>query len=381
MGFFNFSHPLLGQFLNNFLLIGSIVVTFARLHPNFMLDFVIVGAAQAGLSMAYHLKQMNKSFLMVDGGDEVGASWLSRWDSLTLFTPTEYNHLPGLKFDAPKGYYPNKHEVANYFKHYATTYGFNIQLNTLINSVKKTEHSFVLEHDAGKIEAQNVIVATGPFHTPYTPPCHTKISDSILQMHSNYYKGPHQLTNGDTLVVGGGDSGYQILDEISAQTAYKVYFSGDTNVKSIPHQFLGKTLWWWFTLIGFLKFNKYSWIGKKISAITQPVIGTDVKAILNRNNVEAVGRTKDAINTTIEFDKKKVNSIKNIVWATGYRPNFKWIEGLELDENNYPKNYRGVSNIEGLYFIGLPWMYTRGSATLGGVANDAQYLSNYIANK
>ena len=78
------------------------------------------------------------------------------------------------------------------------------------------------------------------------------------------------------------------------------------------------------------------------------------------------------------FENAKISSIKNIVWATGYRPNFKWIEGLELDEESYPKNYRGVSNIEGLYFIGLPWMYTRGSATLGGVSKDAKYLAGVI---
>jgi putative flavoprotein involved in K+ transport len=346
-----------------------------------MLDFIIIGAAQAGLSMAYHLKKMEKKFLIVDGGDEIGASWLSRWDSLKLFTPTEYNHLPGLQFDAPKGYYPNKYEVANYFKAYVKEYAFPIQLNTLVDSVKKTEEGFIILYNEGLLRAKNVIVATGPFHTPYTPPCHTKLSSNVLQMHSNYYKGVHQLQEGDTLIVGGGDSGYQILDEVSVDTKRQVYFSGDTNVKSIPHQFLGKTLWWWFTLIGFLKFNKYSWIGKKISSITQPVIGTNVKAILSRNNVSAVGRTKDALNETLEFENKKISSIKNIIWATGYRPNFHWIEGLELDENNYPKNFRGVGNIDGLYFIGLPWMYTRGSATLGGVSKDADYLAKAIAEK
>lgn len=346
-----------------------------------MLDYVIIGGAQAGLSMAYHLTRMGKKFLVVDGGNEIGASWLSRWDSLKLFTPTEYNHLPGLKFDAPKGHYPNKVEVANYFKSYVKKFNIPVQLNTLITSVRKTEKGFHVTSKEEEILAKNVIVATGPFHTPYTPPCHTRISEDILQMHSNYYKGTHQLEEGDTLVVGGGDSGYQILDEISKDTSRTVYFSGDTSVKSIPQQFLGKTLWWWFTLIGFLSFNKYSWIGKKISTNVQPIIGTDVKEILSRKNVLAEGRTKDALNKEIIFENKKVSSIKNIVWATGYRPNFKWIEGLELDENSYPKNYRGVSNIDGMYFIGLPWMYTRGSATLGGVSKDAAYLADVIQEK
>jgi putative flavoprotein involved in K+ transport len=346
-----------------------------------MLDFVVIGGAQAGLSMAYHLKKMGKEFIVVDGEKEIGASWLNRWDSLKLFTPTEYNHLPGLKFDTPKDHYPTKFEVADYFKSYVKEFEIPVQLNTLVTAVRKTENGFHLTHANGELEAENVVVATGPFHIPYTPPCHTKVSQSVRQMHSNYYKGLHQLQEGDALVVGGGDSGYQILSEISKNGSRTVYFSGDTKVKSLPQKFLGKTLWWWFTLTGFLSYSKYSWIGKKLSSITQPVIGTDVKEILSRNNVIPMGRTKDALNDDIIFESKKVATIKNIVWATGYRPNFEWIEGLELDANAYPSNFRGVGNIEGLYFIGLPWMYTRGSATLGGVSKDAAYLATIIGDE
>ncbi|MBF4982919.1 NAD(P)-binding domain-containing protein [Nonlabens mediterrranea] len=346
-----------------------------------MLDYVVIGGAQAGLSMAYHLQNQNKKFVVVDGEKEIGASWLNRWDSLKLFTPTEYNHLPGLKFQAPKNHYPSKFEVANYFKSYVEKFKIPVQLNTLITSVRKDKKNFIVEHTDGIIEAKNVIVATGPFHIPYTPPCHTKVSSDILQIHSNYYKNTDQLQDGDTLVVGAGDSGYQILNEISSDSSRTVYFSGDTTVKSLPQQFLGKTLWWWFTVTGFLKYNKYSWVGKKINSSTQPVIGTDVKGILSRVNVIPVGRTKDAFKEKMIFENKKISSIKNIVWATGYRPNFSWIEGLELDADNYPKNYRGVSNIKGLYFIGLPWMYTRGSATLGGVSNDARYLAQRISSQ
>ncbi|MGR7813696.1 flavin-containing monooxygenase [Lacinutrix undariae] len=343
-----------------------------------MLDYVVIGGAQAGLAMAYHLKMMKKEFLVIDGEKEIGASWLNRWDSLKLFTPTEYNHLPGLKFNAQKGHYPTKTEVANYFKSYVAKFDIPVQLNTLVTSVRKTEKGFHIIHANGEIEAKNVVIATGPFHIPYTPPCHTKLSKSVMQMHSNYYQNLTQLQDGDALVVGGGDSGYQILNEISKDGKRTVYFSGDTTVKSIPQQFLGKTIWWWFTLVGFLSFSKYSWIGKRINSSTQPVIGTDVKEILSRKNVIASGRTKDALNEDVFFESTKVSTIKNIVWATGYRPNFTWIEGLELDAKNYPKNHRGVSNINGLYFIGLPWMYTRGSATLGGVSKDASYLADFI---
>jgi len=346
-----------------------------------MLDYVVIGGAQAGLSIAYHLKEMGKEYLVLDGEKEIGASWLNRWNSLQLFTPTEYNHLPGLKFNAPKGHYPSKYEVADYFKIYVSTFSIPVQLNTLVTSIRKSERGFQLIYNGGEIEAKNVVIATGPFHTPYTPPCHTKLSEEVIQMHSNYYKGTQQLQDGDTLVVGGGDSGYQILDEISKDSSRTVYFSGDTNVKSLPQSFLGKTLWWWLKLVGFLSFNKYSWIGKKISTLTQPVIGTNVKEILSRNNVICSGRAKDALKNEVIFESRRVSTIKNIVWATGYRPNFHWIEGLELDSDSYPKNYRGVSNIDGLYFIGLPWMYTRGSATLGGVSRDANYLASVMKKK
>lgn len=345
-----------------------------------MYDFIIIGAAQAGLSMAYELKALDKSFIVLDKEDEIGKSWLKRWDSLTLFTPSEFNNLNGMEFPKPRGYYPNKYEVAEYFKAYREKFDIPIQFETLVTEIlDKTDH-FVVKHQDGALKAKQVIIATGPFHIPYTPPFHTKIDASIFQIHSDYYKNPTQLRQGNTLVVGGGDSGYQILDEIS-KTDRDVYFSGDTDVKTLPQEFLGKTLWWWFTKTCYLSFSKTSWLGKKISDSKQPVIGVDVKEILNRENVIPVGKTEDAKQETIITEKAKLTGIKNIIWATGYRPKFDWIEGLELDKNGYPVHERGVGNVEGLYFIGLPWLHTRGSATLGGIKNDADYLGRYIKNK
>jgi putative flavoprotein involved in K+ transport len=141
---------------------------------------------------------------------------------------------------------------------------------------------------------------------------------------------------------------------------------------------MGKTLWWWFSKTGYLSFSKDSWIGKLISNGKQPIIGTDVKEILQRENVIPVGKCLDAEDNTIVTEKKELVDVNNIIWATGYRPNFTWIEGLELDKDGYPVHKRGISNSKGLYFIGLPWLHTRGSATLGGIKNDATYLSNFI---
>ncbi len=345
-----------------------------------MLDFIVVGGAQAGLAMAYYLKKLNKDFLVVDKEDEIGASWLNRWDSLTLFTPSEFNNMPGMEFPAEKGHYPSKTEVADYFKEYVEKFDIPVQLNTLIQNISQEGDHFVLDSSEGEMLARNVVIATGPFHIPYTPPFSKKIDKSVFQIHSNYYKSPSQLQEGKAMVVGAGDSGFQILDEVS-QDERKVYFSGTTDVKVLPQEILGKTLWWWFTKTGFLSFSRDTWLGRRLSRSRQPVIGTDVKAILKRPNVEAVGKTKNAEGEVVVTEKKRISDLKNIIWATGYRPNFNWIEGLELSKDGYPKHYRGVSNIDGLYFIGLPWLHTRGSATLGGIKKDAQYLHKYISEK
>jgi putative flavoprotein involved in K+ transport len=342
-----------------------------------MKDFIVIGGGQAGLSIAYYLKKQGQDFLVVDANSEVGAPWLKRWDSLKLFTPSEFNNLPGFPFPHKKGHYASKYDVADYLKQYVSTFDIPITFNEKITTLKKEGSHFVLKSEDNVYKAKNVIVSTGPFHTPFIPPCHSKIADPIFQIHSEYYKNANQLQDGDTLVVGAGDSGVQILKDIS-ETNRTVYFSGTTNIATLPQEILGKTLWWWFKKIGFLTVTKYSWIGKKLVSGRQPVIGTNVKKLFKKSNIHCVGRTLDANKHDIVFEEKTISSIKNIIWATGFKPNFEWIENEQLDTDNYPKNYRGVSTIEGLYYLGLPWLHTRGSATLGGVKNDAKYLSQYI---
>lgn len=344
-----------------------------------MYDFIVIGAAQSGLAISYYLKKLNKKFILVDKGSEVGYSWLRRWDSLRLFTPSEFNNLPGMDFPKPNGYYPDKQEVAQYFKAYAKKFDFTIRLNCLIKKIKPIDDGYALFYDDGMMRARGVIVATGPFHIPYTPPFAKNIAAAVFQSHSNAYTNITQLQEGPTLVVGDGDSGYQILDEVS-KTGKRTYFSGHTDVRNLPQEFAGKTLWWWFSVFGFLSFNRYSRVGKWLMHRKQPIIGTPTKAILNRPNVSLVGRTLDADGNQVKTEKQTLTDVKNIIWATGYKPNFKWIEGLALDPEGYPVQHRGVADQKNLFFIGLPWLYTRGSATLGGVGKDAEYLAGYIQN-
>lgn len=346
-----------------------------------MFDYIIIGAGQAGLAMAYQLKQTKENFLVLDSEDEIGASWLKRWDSLKLFTPTEFNHLPGMPFPAQDGYYPDKYDVANYFKSYVTHFELPIELEKRVLKVVKTKDVFDVHCQHQSYQCKQIIIASGPFHTPFIPSLHKSLSPDIKQIHSSDYRNPEQLIDGDAVVVGAGDSGFQILREIALHDSNRhVFFSGSTNSLTIPQEFLGKTLWWWFKLLGVLSVNKYSWIGKKIKQKMQPVIGIDIKSLLSRKNVTAVGHALEGNNNSLRCKHATLNSIKNIIWSTGFKADFSWIEDIELDSHGYPVNFRGVSSTNGMYFIGLPWMYTRGSATLGGVHKDAEYLIHVLKN-
>ncbi|KGJ99041.1 flavin-containing monooxygenase [Thalassotalea sp. ND16A] len=349
-----------------------------------MYDFIVIGGSQAGLAMGYHLKQLGVNFLIVDAGDEIGSAWLSRWDSLTLFTPKKYNALPGLKFSGSREY-PNKYDVAKYLKNYVATFNLPVQLNTKVESLEKNAGVYQVNANSRKLFCRNVIIATGPFHTPFIPSFAANICSTVKQIHSRDYVNTEQLNAGDTLVVGGGDSAVQILAEI-AENGRTTFSSGVTSTASLPQALFGKTLWWWLKSLGILSLSRHSFLGKILKNRMQPVIGTNVKALLNKENIQVLGRTVAAKGKTINFADASISSIKNIIWATGYKPDFSWLAGegstpVKFEQDGYPTNHRGVGNSEGMYFIGLPWMHTRGSATLGGVAADAQYLADHIAQQ
>jgi putative flavoprotein involved in K+ transport len=336
-------------------------------------DYIVVGAGQAGLSIAWHLKKAGFNFLVIDGDNEIGGSWVRRWDSLSLFTPSEYNGLPGMDFPMKRGKYPGKQVVGDYLKSYVKQFDLPVRLNCKAGKMDRVGDHYEIQTPDGVLMTSNTIIATGPFHTPFKPKLSTQLSSDIVQLHSSEYKNPEQLNKGDTLVVGAGDSGVQILAEL-ADTNRQVYLSGNCSSAVLPQEFLGKTLWWWLSKLGILGASKYSWLGKKLSKTMQPIIGTDVKAVLAKSNVSQLGRATEGQGNSITFENTKLDSIKNIVWATGFRPDFSWINNVTLDEQGYPENYRGIAKQEGLYFIGLPWMHTRGSATLGGVQHDAEFL-------
>ncbi|WP_026583996.1 flavin-containing monooxygenase [Bacillus sp. J33] len=345
-----------------------------------MYDVVVIGAGQAGLAMGYYLKKQNVSFLLLDQGSEIGESWRNRYDSLTLFTPRMYSSLPGLSLKGESNQYPGKDEISDYLDRYAKEFSLPVKLDTSVTNLIKERDEFVLATNYGEYRCKNVIVATGPFQKPNIPEFAKHLSKDVLQLHSSQYKNPAQLSDGPTLVVGGGNSGAQIAVELSRDR--DVYLSVGHSPTFLPQDFGNKSIFWWFDKLGLLKANVHSRIGQLIKNRPDPIFGYELKTQLRKGRIKQKPKAISAIQDAILFEDHTEDMVKNVIWSTGFISDYSWISIPSLlDEKGLPKHKRGVTDVDGLYFLGLPWQYRRGSALLQGVGADAEYLAVQIANE
>ena len=227
------------------------------------LDVVIIGGSQAGLAIGHHLAQRGLRFVILDAGPEVGHAWRSRWDSLRLFTPAQYSSLPGMAFPSPKDTYPSKEEVATYLSSYVSTFDLPVRLNSKVTSLSRRDEGYVVGTPTDEFPATQVVVATGPFQTPFIPAVAGDFDDEVFKIHSADYRHPAQLPEGRVLVVGGGNSGFQIATELA--TVREVDLAVGKRVPSLPQRLLGKDLFWWLSGIGFMKISTDSRLGRKVA--------------------------------------------------------------------------------------------------------------------
>ena len=339
------------------------------------LDVVVVGGSQAGLAMAWHLQRQGLNFVVLEAGPEVGHVWRSRWDSLRLFTPAQYDALPGMAFPAPADTYPTKDPVADYLQAYATAFQLPVRLNARVTSLVQTNDGFEVRTTAEVFQARQVVVATGPFQIPFVPPMAAKLDPSVTQVHSADYRNPQALPEGPVLVVGGGNSGFQIAEELAATRT--VDLSIATRYPMLPQRLAGRDLFWWLTRLGLLRVTVTSRPGQRMSR-RDFVIGTNRKR-LERAGVRFRPRLVDAEDRTARFaDHRLLEDVGVVVWATGYRPDYAWIDLPRVVREGQVVHRRGVTEVPGLYFLGLSWQHTRGSALLGCVHEDATYLADRI---
>jgi putative flavoprotein involved in K+ transport len=342
-------------------------------------DVLIVGGGQAGLATAYYLGLTNQSFLIVEKNKRIGDNWRKRYDSLVLFATRRYSHIPGLKLSGDQAGYPDKDELADYLENYAIQFKFPLALGCTINHVVKNGDNYIAQYTdengiLQQVTSRALVIATGGFEKPNVLPCSQYLNNDVVQLTTENYRRPSQLPAGRVLVVGDGATGRQVAKEINKTHPVTLATGSKRAVK--PQQILGKDYFWWLDKLGLLKVSKNSWLGRYMRS-KQPFPGRNLTLPqLKQVGISIQDKVVSALGNSIRFANGNQAQVNSIVWAVGYHCDYSWlkIEGI-IDAKGELIEQRGVSKVvTGLYCIGKPWQWSRGSATLTGVGDDAKYI-------
>lgn len=399
------------------------------------IDTVVVGGGQAGIAMSEHLGRLGIDHVVLER-DRIAERWRTgRWDSLVANGPAWHDRFPGLEFDCEPDAFADKDSVAAYFEAYAAKFDAPVRTGVEVRRVTPMDSAcgYRVETSQGTIEAQNVVAATGPFQKPVIPPVVPELP-GVTQLHSAGYRNPAQLPEGAVLVVGAGSSGVQIAEELM-NSGRKVFLSVGPHDRP-PRRYRGRDNVWWLGVLG--KWNADN-PGPGTEHVTIAVSGMDGgKTIdfrrLAERGMTLLGMTRDHRDGRMRFapdlkenlDKGDAyyldlldeadafaaaqgldlpqepearvipadppcvtdpllsldlasEGITTILWATGYKLDFGWLEVDTFDDRGVPLHQRGVSRAPGVYFLGLPWQSRRGSSFIWGVWHDAKFIADQIA--
>ncbi|MGD1905224.1 MAG: MSMEG_0569 family flavin-dependent oxidoreductase [Leptolyngbyaceae cyanobacterium] len=399
---------------------------------------IIVGGGQAGLSVSYCLKQRGIDHIIFER-DRIGHSWRSkRWDSFCLVTPNWQCQLPGYAYpgDDPNGFM-QRDEIVGYIESYVASFEPPVKEGVAVSKIRRLGNGFEVITSIGAFTADQVVIAVGGYHTPKIPRLAERLPAEMVQLHSSEYQNPESLPPGAVMVVGTGQSGCQIAEDLhlAGRTVHLCVGGAPRS----PRQYRGKDVVDWLHELGYYdipihehpqketvrhKTNHYvtgRGGGREIDLRTFALegmqlhgrlrevsdetlhFGDDLKQNLDQADgvAESIKRTIDKYIETkgidapieppyqpawepeaqaLELNYRDAN-ITTVIWSIGYGTDFSWIDIPVFDGKGYPGHERGVTPVRGLYFIGLPWLYTWGSGRFSGVAQDAEYLVDHIAAK
>jgi putative flavoprotein involved in K+ transport len=347
-------------------------------------ETAIIGAGQAGLATAYHLQRRGRSCLILDSNDKVGDNWRAQWDSLRLYTPAQYDGLPGLPFPSPRWSYPTKDEVADYLSAYAKRFGLPVRTLSKVDRLQDVDGKYRLQLGADRIVADNVVVATGTFgRTPNIPDFALDLDPSIRQLHSSEYRRPAQLKLGRVLVVGAAHSGTDVAFEV-ARTNPTVLAGRDTG--QVPVRLDRWTTRLVFPAVVFLGHHvltRRTPMGRKALEKVRfhgvPNIRVKPSDLRDRGVERVLDRVTGVQHGRPMLADGRVLDVANVVWCTGFRQVFDWIDLPIFGADGWPREMRGVvSEAPGLFFCGLAFQYAFSSTVLPGVGRDAAFVAEQI---
>ncbi len=347
------------------------------------IETVIIGAGQAGLATAYHLQRHDRPFVILDGASRVGDQWRRQWDSLRLYTPARYDGLPGLPFPAPKRSFPGKDQVGDYLESYARTFELPIHLETRVRRLEQDGEGYRVVTDRGSWRCDNVVVATGTFgRTPHVPDVAAGLDPGILQLHSSEYRRPGQLPQGPVLVVGASHSGTDIAYEV-AESRPTILAGRDCG--QIPPRLESPAMGALFPVLLFAwrhVLTRRTPVGRKAMAEVRvhggPMLRVKRSDLADRG-VERVTSRIEEVRDGLPVVDGRPREVASVVWATGFRQVFDWIDLPVMGEDGWPRERRGVvAGSPGLFFCGLCFQYSFSSMLLPGVGRDAEHVASRI---
>ena len=408
-----------------------------RSSPATTVPAVVVGGGQAGLSTSYCLKEAGIEHLVFEKS-RIGSSWRTqRWDTFCLVTPNWQCQLPGYPYAGPEpeGFMKND-DIIRYLEGYAASFQPPVLEDVQVLSVERDEvdRAFLVSTSVGLFRADSVVVATGGYHVPRIPELAKRLPPDVVQLHSADYRNPHSLPAGEVLVVGTGQSGCQIAEDL--HLAGRTVHLCVGPAPRCARRYRGKDVVEWLHEMGHydmpidqhpskeqardktnhyvtgrdggrdIDLRRFATEGMRLYGRLNDVTGTVLRFGSDlKQNLDQADAVAESIKTTIDnyiaangikapmepryqpvWQPEKivteldyvVADIRTIIWSMGYHSDYRWIELPIFDGKGYPGHQRGVTGVPGIYFLGLPWQYTWGSGRFSGVADDARFLAECI---
>jgi len=357
-------------------------------HTPERIETVVIGAGQAGLATGYYLAKFGRQFTIIDSVGRVGDNWRCHWDSLRLYSPAKVSSLPGMRFPAPPMSFPTKDEIADYLEAYAAAFDLPVRAGERVTRLSRTDGGYLVTTDRSSYQCDNVVVASGPLgRTAHLPEFAGELDPSIVQLHSSQYQNPSQLQPGPVLVVGAGHSGSDVAFEVASaglDTVLSGSIRGEVplNIESPPARVV-------FPILLFVAkhvLNVRTPIGRKMRPAVRAHGGPLIRhkqADLKRAGVEIVpDKTVGVQDGRPVLAGGRVLDVANVVWCTGFRQDFSWIDAPAIGQDGWPVEARGVTpGSPGLYFAGLAFQSAFASMLIGGAGRDAKYVARHIAGR